>query len=81
MGFAVLAAMNPDRPRVCVFTASGRVYPGALEPGPSAAVCVDQASYAPGDRIAGERIVGLSVPRGPGSRRAAAFNAATLRLR
>lgn len=66
---------------VCVFTAPGRVYSGALEPGPSAAVRISGSTYAPGDSIEGERIVGVSVPRGVGSRRAAAFNAATLRFR
>ncbi len=66
---------------VVVFTAPGRVYSGTLEPGPSAAVRVSGATYAPGDSIGGERIVGVSTPRGVGSRRAAAFNAASLRFR
>ncbi len=66
---------------VIVFTAPGRVYVGALEPGPVPAVRVSGAKYTPGDSIRGEKIVGVSVPRGVGSRRAAAFNAATLRLR
>jgi hypothetical protein len=66
---------------VVVFTAPGRVYSGTLEPGPSAAVRVSGATYAPGDSIGGERIVGVTVPKGVGSRRAAAFNTATLRFR
>ena len=73
-----------DRSDLCpviVFTAPGRVYPGVLEPGPSAAVRVSGATYAPGDSIDGERIVGVSIVSGVGSRRAAAFNIATLRFR
>jgi hypothetical protein len=66
---------------VIVFTAPGRVYVGALEPGPVPAVRVFGAKYTPGDSIRGERIVGVSVPRGVGARRAAAFNTAALRFR
>ena len=66
---------------VNVFTAPGSVYDGALEPGPAAAVRVSGETYAPGDSIDGEKIVGVSMPRGVGSRRARAFNAATLQFR
>jgi hypothetical protein len=66
---------------VVVFTAPGSTYEGALEPGPAPAVRVSGETYLPGDSIAGEKIIGVSVPRGVGSRRANAFNAATLRLR
>jgi hypothetical protein len=80
----VLRDKSGTRQAVCpivVFTAPGRVYAGALEPGPSPAVRISGETYRPGDSIDGERIVGVSVPDGVGSRRAAAFNAATLRFR
>ena len=64
-----------------VFTAPGSTFEGALEPGPAPAVSVSGEKFVPGDFIRGEKIIGVSVPRGVGSRRAAAFNAATLRLR
>ena len=86
--FAGILRMTPvragDSPSTCpvtVFTAPGSVYVGALEPGPAAVVRVSGETYAPGDSIEGEKIVGVSVPPGVGSRRARAFNAAALRYR